>query len=68
MNAARSVDGWRSLFSVAFNLSANPMILLQRDRVLVDVNGAFLEAFGSGERARSGASWTSSSPRSPASE
>ena len=46
MNAARSVDGWRSLFSVAFNLSANPMILLQRDRVLVDVNSAFREAFG----------------------
>jgi PAS domain S-box-containing protein len=39
------------LFWVAFNLSANPMILLQRDRVLVDVNGAFLEAFGYG-RAR----------------
>jgi PAS domain S-box-containing protein len=46
MNAARSVDGWRSLFSAAFNLSANPMILLQRDRVLVDINSAFLEAFG----------------------
>jgi PAS domain S-box-containing protein len=46
MNAARSVDGWRSLFWAAFNLSANPMILLQRDRVVVDVNGAFLEAFG----------------------
>jgi PAS domain S-box-containing protein len=51
MNAARSVDGWRSLFWAAFNLSANPMILLQRDRVLVDVNGAFLNAFGYG-RAR----------------
>ena len=46
MNAARSVDGWRSLFWAAFNLSANPMILLRRDRVLVDVNSAFLEAFG----------------------
>src|SRR5690348_7390589 len=46
MNAARSVDGWRSLFWAAFNLSANPMILLRRDRVLLDVNGAFLEAFG----------------------
>ena len=51
MNAAHSTGGWRSLFWVAFNLSANPMILLQRDRVLVDVNGAFLEAFGYG-RAR----------------
>jgi PAS domain S-box-containing protein len=46
MNAAHSTGGWRSLFWVAFNLSTNPMILLQRDRVLVDVNGAFLEAFG----------------------
>ena len=46
MNAARSVGGWRSLFWAAFNLSANPMILLRRDRVLVDVNSAFLEAFG----------------------
>jgi PAS domain S-box-containing protein len=46
MNAARSADGWRPLFSAAFNLSANPMLLLQRDRVLIDVNGAFLEAFG----------------------
>ena len=51
MNAARSVDGWRSLFWTAFNLSANPMILLQRDRVLVDVNDSFLAAFGYG-RAR----------------
>jgi PAS domain S-box-containing protein len=46
MNAARSVDGWRSLFWGAFNLSTNPMILLGRDRALVEVNGAFLEAFG----------------------
>ena len=46
MNAARSPDGWRSLFWVAFNLSTNPMILLQRDRALAEVNGAFLEAFG----------------------
>ena len=46
MNAARSRDGWRSLFWVAFNLSKNPMIVLQRDRVLAEANGAFLEAFG----------------------
>ena len=51
MCAARSVDGWRSLFWAAFNLSANPMILLQRDRVLAEVNAAFLDAFGYG-RAR----------------
>ena len=68
MNAARSVDGWRSLFWAAFNLSANPMILLQRDRVLVDVNGAFLEAFGYARRARSAASWTCSSLRTPVGE
>ena len=52
MNAARSVDGWRSLFWAAFNLSANPMILLQRDRVLAEVNDAFLEAFGYSASAR----------------
>lgn len=51
MDSARSIGGWRSLFWAAFNLSANPMILLQRDRVLVDANGAFLEAFAYG-RAR----------------
>ena len=68
MNAVRSVDGWRSLFWAAFNLSANPMILLQRDRVLVDVNDAFLDAFATRGRARSAAGWTSSSPRTPASE
>jgi PAS domain S-box-containing protein len=44
MNAVRSVDGWRSLFWAAFNLSTNPMILLQRDRVLAEANVAFLEA------------------------
>jgi PAS domain S-box-containing protein len=46
MNAARSPDGWRSLFREAFNLSTNPMMLLQRDRALVEANGAFLKAFG----------------------
>jgi PAS domain S-box-containing protein len=46
MNAARSADGWQSLFWAAFNLSANPMIVLQPDRVLTAVNEAFLEAFG----------------------
>jgi PAS domain S-box-containing protein len=46
MTPARAVDGWRSLFWVAFNLSANPMILLQPDRVLVGVNDAFLKTFG----------------------
>jgi hypothetical protein len=54
MNAARSADGWRSLFWVAFNLPAKRMILLRRDRVLVDVSGAFLEVFGYGS-ARSAA-------------
>lgn len=46
MNAEGSVDGWRSLFWAAFNLSANPMGLLQADRVLVGVNDAFLKTFG----------------------
>jgi PAS domain S-box-containing protein len=35
-----------SRFWAAFNLSANPMILLQHDRVLAEANGAFLEAVG----------------------
>ena len=46
MNAARGLAGWRSLFWTAFNLSANPMLLLQSDRVLADVNDAFLNTFG----------------------
>ena len=46
MSAARSVNGWRSLFWTAFNLSANPMIMLQPDRVLAAVNNAFLKDFG----------------------
>jgi PAS domain S-box-containing protein len=48
MNAAGSVEGWRSLFWTAFNLSANPMVLLQRDRVLAGANDAFLKTFGYG--------------------
>ena len=40
MNAARSVDGWRSLFWTAFNLSANPMVLLQPNRVLAGATEA----------------------------
>ena len=31
---------------MAFNLSANPMIMLQPDRVLAEVNAAFLKDFG----------------------
>ena len=46
MSAARSVNGWRSLFCAAFDLSASPMILLRSDRVLTTVNDAFLETFG----------------------
>ena len=45
MNAARGVTGWRSLFWTSFNLSANPMLLLQSDRVLAGVNDAFLNTF-----------------------
>jgi hypothetical protein len=40
------------------------MILLQRGRVLVDVNAALLEAFGYG-RARGLGGKPSSSPRAP---
>ena len=46
MSAARGLTGWRSLFWTAFNLSANPMLLLQSDRVLAGVNDAFLNTFG----------------------
>jgi PAS domain S-box-containing protein len=46
MNAARALSGWRSLFWTAFTLSANPVLLLQPDRVLADVNDAFLKTFG----------------------
>jgi PAS domain S-box-containing protein len=46
MSAARPVDGWRSLFWVAFNLSANAMVVLRPDRVLAGVNDAFLKTFG----------------------
>jgi PAS domain S-box-containing protein len=42
----RSPDGWSTLFWSAFNLSANPMVLVQADRVLDDVNDAFLMTFG----------------------
>jgi PAS domain S-box-containing protein len=48
MNAAFAVEGWRALFCAAFDLSANPMILLRPDRVLVEVNDAFVRSFGYG--------------------
>jgi PAS domain S-box-containing protein len=41
-----SADGWASLFWSAFDRSANPMALLQSDRVLVEINNAFVEDFG----------------------
>ena len=46
MATARAFDGWGSLFWAAFNLSASPMILLDSNRVLVDVNDSFLRTFG----------------------
>jgi PAS domain S-box-containing protein len=38
--------GWASLFWSAFDRSANPMALVQSDRVLVAINNAFVEDFG----------------------
>jgi PAS domain S-box-containing protein len=39
------VSGWASFFWTAFERSANPMALLQADRVLVAVNDAFVTTF-----------------------
>jgi PAS domain S-box-containing protein len=39
-------NGWESLFWAAFDHSANPMALLQSDRVLVAINPAVVEDFG----------------------
>jgi PAS domain-containing protein len=45
------VSGWASFFWTAFERSANPMVLLQSDRVLVAVNDAFVTAFEYGRDA-----------------
>lgn len=39
--AARPSAGWPTLFDNAFRLSANPMLLLDRDHVIIDVNAAY---------------------------
>ncbi|MGD0197637.1 MAG: PAS and helix-turn-helix domain-containing protein [Solirubrobacteraceae bacterium] len=39
-------DGWRGLFSFVFARSGNPLVLLDRERQIVEVNGAFLELLG----------------------
>jgi len=42
----RQRDGWSSLFSAAFNHSRNAMVLLDAQRRLVDINGAYLRLLG----------------------
>jgi hypothetical protein len=46
MTARVSANGWETLFWSAFDRSANPMALLQSDRVLVAVNHSFVEDLG----------------------
>src|SRR5262249_34438423 len=43
---AETRDGWSKLFRTAFRQSRNPMALLDAERVVVDVNGAFLRLLG----------------------
>jgi PAS domain S-box-containing protein len=38
--------GWQGLFWSAFRQSKNPMVLLDGERIIVDVNGPFLRLFG----------------------
>lgn len=46
MVGAPELTGWAGLFRTAFERSANPMLLLQIDRVIVDVNQAVLDLLG----------------------
>ena len=39
-------EGWSALFSSAFKQSRNPMVLLDSQRLHVDVNGAYLNQLG----------------------
>jgi PAS domain S-box-containing protein len=39
-------DGWSALFSTAFKQSRNAMVLVDEQRVHVDVNGAYLKLLG----------------------
>jgi PAS domain S-box-containing protein len=46
VSLATSGNGWASFFWTAFARSANPMVVLEGDRVIVALNPAFSEAFG----------------------
>jgi PAS domain S-box-containing protein len=39
-------QGWSGLFKAAFTQSRNAMVLVDEDRLIVDVNGAFLHLLG----------------------
>jgi DNA-binding CsgD family transcriptional regulator len=39
-------DGWSGLFASAFSQPRNPMLLVDADRRIVDVNGAFVDLIG----------------------
>jgi PAS domain S-box-containing protein len=41
-------DGWSSLFTAAFRRSRNAMVLLDAERRLVDINGAYVRLVGHG--------------------
>jgi PAS domain S-box-containing protein len=43
-------DGWSALFSTAFKQSRNAMVLVDDQRVHVDVNGAYLKLLGYNRR------------------
>jgi len=42
-------DGWSSLFSTAFKRSRNAMVLLDEQRRIVDINGAYIRLAGYGK-------------------
>jgi PAS domain S-box-containing protein len=43
-------DGWSALFSTAFKQSRNAMVLVDDQRVQIDVNGAYLKLLGYGRQ------------------
>jgi PAS domain S-box-containing protein len=43
-------DGWSALFSTAFRQSRNAMVLVDDQRVQIDVNGAYLNLLGYGRQ------------------
>lgn len=42
-------EGWSSLFSTAFRRSRNAMVLLDEQRRIVDINGAYVRLLGHGK-------------------